>query len=279
VPSTITYVCSDLFAVNEFDQLTLSEIRVGGFRALRVDNVYARPHELRRVLLSSPTSIWKGDWRDQRSTSRNFADYYDCRTHISCGHVSNDLPPIHDLFLRLVGMYFGVPVHGLTSSADTWHHGGDFNLFRFRRPRRRQRNGGLEQSFPHRDTDERAPQPHDVNAFAAVLYLNTEAEASGGTRFYDGEFELDAGADVGQDGEEDIETLVDTSDAKVRAEPYAQHTRGMAHTPCARARHGAHPPRPSRCVLSAARHAGARGGAHALQQPSALPRQRACTPP
>jgi len=168
--------------------------------------------------LSSPTSIWKGDWRDQRSTSRNFADYYDCRTHISCGHVSNDLPPIHDLFLRLVGMYFGVPVHGLTSSADTWHHGGDFNLFRFRRPRRRQRNGGLEQSFPHRDTDERAPQPHDVNAFAAVLYLNTEAEASGGTRFYDGEFELDAGADVGQDGEEDIETLVDTSDAKVLAE-------------------------------------------------------------
>lgn len=214
----VPYRCSHVFEVNDIDRLALSEIRVDGFRALRVDNVYARPDELRQLLLRHPTSMWKGG--SHPDETRNFKDYYDCRTSIYCGAASNGVPPIHGLFLRLVRDYFNVSERLSTTIESAGACA--FNLFRFSRARRRQLDGVLEQSFPHMDTPEAAPHPRTLGAFAAVLYLNTEEESSGGTRFYSGEFDVPPDHIVFQKEEdadpEAFDTLVDTSRQRVLAQ-------------------------------------------------------------
>ena len=159
--------CSQLFAVNGWDQLRISEIHSaagGSLVAVRVDNVYVDPEAVRTALLSRRTQMWKGS-----SHTRNWADYFDCRTILEC--TPEDVPPVYELFAEVARRHFGKPAAAAEHPTKV-----QVNLLRFGRPRRWQADGRREQALPHVDADGDEP--------GAVLYLHHDAEGSGGTRFY-----------------------------------------------------------------------------------------------
>ena len=73
---TVPYQRSELFEIN--DQIDIEEKSIGPYKYWSISNFYKRPEYIYQMLEQS----WFPNWKINDQT-RNFKDYYDCRTEMS----------------------------------------------------------------------------------------------------------------------------------------------------------------------------------------------------
>lgn len=193
--STVPYRCSEVFRVNRNHASPRWIEGTGGAKALVVDDFYADPDGVRQLLLGGGGA---GIWKDAPD-ARNFRDYWDCRTAIVCNSWQDWGRPAGLLAAKLEAL---AKAHFPSTPAPLEFdpYMLEFNMFRSNSTRK----AGF-QSFPHVDF-QRGEQ-----GIAALVYLNTAEEASGGTQFYKvkrGTRELD-------DRDEAKDTMVDVTGYEV----------------------------------------------------------------
>lgn len=155
-PAISYFQPAEVFATRTEVDLELLEIGREGHHVIVVDDFYERPSAVRELLLRTPAPIWK-----HQAGGHNFVDYYDCR------HRWRNIDgPWVPAIRAIVAAGFDQPA---IESVDVDLISNIFLLL------------GEQQGQPH---------PHNDNAFAdlqgftAVVSLNTDEEAAGGTAFY-----------------------------------------------------------------------------------------------
>ncbi len=146
------YRPADVFRVNPDARVEQRTLPDDAGRYLVVDDFYADPDAVRRLILTTPYTIWA-----HHETSRNFVDYYDCRQNIQ-------VP-----FLEPQQALAAMSTQGLTIDVTQGRHHFVTNVFKL-----------INDQPP-----DSQPFPHDdgINV-AGIVMLNTPEECSGGTAFY-----------------------------------------------------------------------------------------------
>jgi hypothetical protein len=139
----------DLFKVNKHAQATVVK---DAPPIVVVDDFYESPEKVRDLVLAMPYPIWK-----HNAQSKNFVDYYDCRHRLTL-----DYPEPQQRIAEIAHQYMRIRILASTRLFST-------NVFRLIHDQRPDTNA----------------HPHcDGIAVAALVYLNTDDECSGGTAFY-----------------------------------------------------------------------------------------------
>lgn len=147
-----SYRPETVFHVNAAPHVALRSLPGDAGHYLVVDDFYADPLALRRLLLSTPYPAWERD-----TSGANLVDYSDCRQTILLPFAE----PQYSI-CELAARYLGIRVEALRNTFVT-------NLFR-----------------NHREPSPGAqPRPHDDGiCLAAIVMLNIPDECAGGTAFY-----------------------------------------------------------------------------------------------
>lgn len=148
---------NELFTINESMKVKLIEIE--GFRILVVDDFYEHPHKLRDYLLQSPAPIWK-----DAPIGLNKLNYWDCRHEHKI--ISKSYSNAQRCIAALARYYLGTIVNSPISELNS-------NVLRMLTPR-----SEPSVSVVH----------HDDHCLAALVFLNTKEECSGGTGFFRNRF-------------------------------------------------------------------------------------------
>ncbi len=150
----------EVFEVNFKSRVQVIEVGHEKHPVVMVDDFYKNPQGVRNFFLDSPVPIWK-----EGSRSRNFKDYYDCRQSIDLPFGAGSLLEVlrettHDVF----GLKVDFPPKAVS------------NFFQLIKSQPKDTT-----AFPHTDASPERALHIPVNA---LVYLNTNKEARGGTALY-----------------------------------------------------------------------------------------------
>lgn len=148
-----TFKPKDVFAVNPNLKVEVHHVLDSSFPVVTIDNFYKRPDLVRDLILQTPAPIWK----ENPEGSLNFVDYLDCRHYLRLD-LGEPCWRIRELAARYLGVEILKPVPEFVTNVFKWLKEKELK--------------GVP--FPHSDHE----------AFAALVYLNTEEECRGGTAFY-----------------------------------------------------------------------------------------------
>lgn len=147
---TIPYKRSELFEIN--DSVEIEEKSIGSYKYWSINNFYKRPEEIYKMFEQS----WFLNWKINNQ-SKNFEDYYDCRTEISMDPAVFHDQKSNDFFKELFNNS-NLKCNILATHAFTWLNTPSNNI-----------------QFP----------PHYDNSYNILVYM--DKINSGGTAFYEGE--------------------------------------------------------------------------------------------
>ncbi|MEM6406625.1 MAG: DUF6445 family protein [Pseudomonadota bacterium] len=145
-----------LFQVNH--HLNVEVVEVDDARIVLVDDFYATPDMIRKLILQTPAPIWKTS-----KNSKNFIEYHDCRhqTLVDDGFIT-----AQQAIACLARKYLGIQILKPISVFNT-------NYFQ----------------LIHHQPEHTVPVPHeDGECLAALVCFNTPEECAGGTGFYQSKF-------------------------------------------------------------------------------------------
>ena len=137
--STVPYRCSEVFRVNPNHAPPRWIDGTGGAKALVVDDFYADPDGVRRLLLGGGGA---GIWKDAPD-ARNFRDYWDCRSAVVCNSWQDWDRPVGLLAAKLEAL---AKTHFPGTLLEFDPYMLEFNMFKWNSTRK----AGF-QSFPHVD--------------------------------------------------------------------------------------------------------------------------------
>lgn len=126
-------------------------------KVLIIDGFYKNPELVRDFFLKSPVPIWK-----TQPGSRNFKDYFDCRHVVDFTY---GFEHVTDYLSQIIKQEFGYKV--------SFPKQGVSNVFQLIKGQPKDTT-----AFPHIDASPVKSNDQPVNA---LIYLNTDKEARGGT--------------------------------------------------------------------------------------------------
>lgn len=158
-----------VFALNDTLDVEVEYVGLEKAPVVTIKGFYKRPHLVRRFVSETPAPNFK-----HSPGSRNFKDFYWCRQSLNLGGEFNG---VVDAVCAIIRRVYDLEVESPASFTT--------NVFQLRKAAPDNVRALPHQDFLLLSADEFARHPPTkVDAFNAVVYLNTAKEAKGGTALY-----------------------------------------------------------------------------------------------